>query len=234
MEKESEKQTKQAGASFLLLLAETGFLVLLFLLVFFVFVFAVKSLFITYHAFDSKIFLFLKQYVNERNTSAMLFFSVIGNFQFLLAANCVLIIYYLFYKKHKWYAVKIPAIALSSVSLMFFLKNVFERQRPQIPMLSPALGLSFPSGHAMSSVTFYGLLIYLILKSSLNLYLKTVIVLLLIITIFFIGLSRIYLRVHYPTDILGGYLAGLMWLIFSIKILSRAEAFTKARGIKIS
>ncbi len=227
MEKNSDNSTKWTVAAFLLLLVETCFSVLVFLSVFFLIVFALKHVFVTYHGFDTETFLFLKQHINKRNTSIMLFFSVIGNFQFLLVANCVLIVYYLFYKKHKWYAVKVPAIALSSVSLMFLLKHLFERERPQFPLLSPALGLSFPSGHAMSSVTFYGLLIYLVVQSSVNTYIKATFILLLIFIILFIGISRIYLRVHYPTDILGGYLAGFMWLFFSIQILGRVEAFAK-------
>src|SRR5690606_13995447 len=113
----------------------------------------------------------------------------LGNYQFLLTGNILLILYFIFIKKHKWFAVKIPAIALSSLALMLVLKGFFDRPRPLMPLLDPAIGLSFPSGHAMSSVTFYGLLIYISLIYIKNTTLKFVISGLLILLILMIGLS---------------------------------------------
>ncbi|MER3464874.1 MAG: hypothetical protein C4329_11140 [Chitinophagaceae bacterium] len=110
-------------------------------------------------------FAYLKNHVNPRNNEVMLFFTYLGRHEFLIPANLILIAYFLFIKKNKWYSIKVPAIVLSSLALMFVLKGVFDRPQPAIPLLQEAKGLSFPSGHALMSVTFYGLLIYLIWKN---------------------------------------------------------------------
>ena len=86
---------------------------------------------------------------------------------------------------------------------------------------------SFPSGHSMSSMIFYGLIIYYICKNMKNKKLKSFLVMLLSSIIFFIGLSRIYLGVHYATDVVGGYVFGLLYLVVFIKILNKIEGKNK-------
>ena len=114
------------------------------------------------HEFDKAAFDFIAQYTDDATTKVMLFFTTFGNYQALVTANILLTCYFLFIRWHKWYSIKIPAVAISSLLLMFGLKNFFGRERPLIPLLEEARGLSFPSGHALMSVTFYGLLIYII------------------------------------------------------------------------
>ncbi|MEP6617652.1 MAG: phosphatase PAP2 family protein, partial [Ginsengibacter sp.] len=109
--------------------------------------------------FDNRAFIFLSLHVNSINTSVMELFSFLGTHLFLIPANLLLITYFLLIKKHKWYSIKIPVIAVSSLLLMFILKYIFHRDRPMTPLLSEAKGFSFPSGHALMSFTFYGLLI---------------------------------------------------------------------------
>jgi undecaprenyl-diphosphatase len=77
------------------------------------------------------------------------------------------------------------------------------------------------------SSTFYGLLIYLVWRNIQNKTVKWLITILLLLIIFFIGLSRIYLRVHYPTDVMAGFCLGVIWLILSISILNRMERISK-------
>lgn len=206
----------------------------IFIIAFTIFILVVKTIFWDKHQqFDSWVFQGIKGFVNETNTRIMLFFSVLGNFRVLLFSNISLITYFLFIKKHKWYSIKIPAVALGSVALMLILKEFFNRQRPLIPLLEPAFGLSFPSGHAMSSVTFYGLLIYLLVKNKINIYLQIAGTLILLLMIFFIGISRIYLKVHFPTDVIGGYCAGLIWLMLSLWILNKIEALNTTNLEKV-
>lgn len=172
---------------------------------------------------DTNVFNFLKTQVSERNNYIMEFFTFLGTPVFLVPANLLLIVYFLFIKKHKWYSIKIPAIALSSLGLMFLLKGLFDRQRPSVPLLFSAKGLSFPSGHALMSVTFYGLLVYIIFKSVHNKPWKWTLILLLILLIIIIGMSRVYLRVHYATDVIAGYCIGFLWLVFTLWLLNKIE-----------
>ena len=178
---------------------------------------------------DDRVFEFLKSHVNERNNDIMQFFTFLGTHLFLIPANLLLIAYFLFIKKHKWYSIKVPAIALSSLGLMFLLKNFFSRERPDIPLLAEAKGLSFPSGHALMSVTFYGLLIYMIFKNVKNKQSKWTLISLLILLIIIIGFSRIYLRVHYASDVLAGYCIGFLWLVFTVWMLNKMEKYSRRK-----
>ncbi|TZF81499.1 phosphatase PAP2 family protein [Pedobacter sp. BS3] len=177
--------------------------------------------------FDDAAFGYVRSLVSNRNTSLMLFLSFLGNYQFLITANILLTLYYLFIKKHRWYSIKVPVIALTSVILMFLLKFMFSRQRPLIPLLEPAHGLSFPSGHAMSSVTFYGLLIHICWHTVSSGYKRTLIIIALLLLILSIGFSRIYLRVHYASDVLAGFCTGTLWLVISLAILQKLEKYSK-------
>jgi undecaprenyl-diphosphatase len=156
----------------------------------------------------------------------MQFFTFLGTPPFMIPANILLVSYFAFIKKHKWYSIKIPVISISSLVLMLGLKQVFNRPRPLIPLVHAAQGLSFPSGHALTSMTFYGLLIYIVWERVKNRYLKWSLIVALIILIHLIGFSRIYLRVHYASDVMAGFALGLIWLVISLWALRHIERFT--------
>lgn len=101
------------------------------------------------------------------------------------------------------------------------LKNILQRPRPTEYRLIEETGFSFPSGHSMVSMAFYGYLIYLIYKYVKNKYLKWISIVLLSILICYIGISRIYLGVHYTSDVLGGFLIALSYLIVYTLIVNR-------------
>lgn len=105
----------------------------------------------------------------------------------------------------------------TSWRLMLALKLIFGRERPAGEHLVIAKGLSFPSGHAMVSIAFYGFLVYLIATGSQNRW-SRVVAALISIFILFIGISRIYLNVHYASDVIGGFLFGALVLLIFINI----------------
>jgi len=179
--------------------------------------------------FDLNAFRFLRSQVSDINTDVMNVFSFLGSHNFLIPANLILIAYFLFIKKHRWYSIKVPVVAISSLVLMVGLKNFFQRDRPLTPLFEAARGYSFPSGHATMSITFYGLLIFLVWLNIKNVWLKWLFTILLALLIAFIGISRVYLRVHYTSDVLAGFSIGLMWLLLSLWILGKLEIYSRRK-----
>lgn len=103
------------------------------------------------------------------------------------------------------------------------LKLLMMRIRPNILRLIEIGGYSFPSGHAMISMAFYGLLIYFVYRLK---YFKNIKILLYCVFVFIIilvGVSRIYLGVHYASDVIGGYLASLAYLFVLISTIEKYD-----------
>jgi membrane-associated phospholipid phosphatase len=170
---------------------------------------------------DDKAFAFARSIVTDNTTRLMEIVTFFGSHYFLIPANLLVSAFFLFTKKSR-YSIKVSAIALSSVLIMLGLKLLFNRHRPLIPLLEPARGLSFPSGHAFMSVCFYGLLMIIIWKEEKpHPVLKWTLLLLVIILLLSIGFSRIYLRVHYFTDVVAGFCIGSFWLLLSSFMIDR-------------
>jgi len=178
---------------------------------------------------DTSVFNYLATHVSDTNTNILEFITFLGNHNFLIPANLILIAYFLFIKKHKWYSIKIPVVALGGLTVMLLLKFIFSRPRPLIPLLEPARGFSFPSGHAMMSFSFYGLLIFIVYENIRNLYLRWMLIILLLILIFAIGFSRVYLRVHYASDVIAGFAVGFIWIVVSVNVIRRIEKYSQKK-----
>ena len=100
-------------------------------------------------------------------------------------------------------------------------KRILQRPRPTEYRIIQETGYSFPSGHSMISMAFYGYLIYLIYKHVKNKYIKWISISLLSILICLIGISRIYLGVHYTSDVLGGFLISISYLVIYISAVNK-------------
>ena len=101
------------------------------------------------------------------------------------------------------------------------LKNIIQRPRPTEFRIINQNGYSFPSGHSMASAAFYGFLIYLIYKKVKNKYLKWTLISLLSILIILVGASRVYLGVHYTSDVIAGILISTSYLIMFTSIAKK-------------
>ena len=104
------------------------------------------------------------------------------------------------------------------------LKEFFHRARPE-PFfgLPPPGDFSFPSGHSLCSFCFYGMMTALFVARARNQVARIVIISIAILIIAGVGISRVYLGVHYPTDVLGGWLIGLCWVSFLLVFDKREE-----------
>ncbi len=111
-----------------------------------------------------------------------------------------------------------------SVGFNLGFKYLIQRIRPNHLRLITENGYSYPSGHAMISIALYGMMLYYIYKKEKNRYLKLISISFLVVLIIFIGISRIYLGVHYPSDILGGYLLSSAIMLM---IIDRGKLYDK-------
>ncbi|HWQ61496.1 MAG TPA: phosphatase PAP2 family protein, partial [Negativicutes bacterium] len=111
-------------------------------------------------------------------------------------------------------------VCLGGAALLnFLLKHLFERARPDMFTVISVTGYSFPSGHAMVSLCFYGMVAYLLCRHLPRLAPQLLVYGLTAALVTAVGFSRIYLGVHYPSDVLGGYIAGGTWLLFCVSLL---------------
>lgn len=176
---------------------------------------------------DERIFKFLSNYVTDTNTTIMEGVSYLGSHLFLVPAWLSLLVIFYFIEKNKWYLVKLFTISLSTLLMMSGLKFFFNRPRPLIPLLKQVPGLSFPSGHAFMSFVFYGMLIYIVYLEVKNKWLRALLFFILGLCIFLIGFSRVYLRVHYASDVIAGFCFGFMSLMILLWLLRRIERYNE-------
>lgn len=99
-----------------------------------------------------------------------------------------------------------------SAATTYAIKHLFSRARPLTEAFYLETGSSFPSGHATFAMALYGFFIYITWKADEH-HLKNPLIIFLAILIFLVGLSRLYLGVHYLSDVLGGYLVGFIWIL---------------------
>jgi len=144
---------------------------------------------------------------------------------FLCSAYVVvlLMVIYMLFTKDKKNGFYVGLNVLLCILLNQTVKQLFSRERPTLINLITEKGYSFPSGHAMVSLAFYGLFIYLINHKKINKKVKYIGTGCLIFLILFVGISRIYLGVHYASDVLGGYSLAMMYLILYIKLIYKKK-----------
>lgn len=144
----------------------------------------------------------------------------ITNFGGPIFLSTICIILFIIIKNKKIGLSIIMNIAIIAI-LNQVLKRILQRPRPTEFRIIEETGYSFPSGHSMVSMAFYGYLIYLIYKYIKNKYVKCISIVLLSILICSIGISRIYLGVHYTSDVLGGFLISVSYLIIYIMFTNK-------------
>ena len=157
---------------------------------------------------------FIYSFRSPSVTSIMMHFTFLGNAVTLFVLSLIMIFYIGTIRKKD--AVIYTVILYSGVLLNLILKYIYQRPRPNEFPLIHENTLSFPSGHAMNSFVFFAALSYFIFRETRNVKITFIISILSVIIIGFIGLSRIYLGVHYPSDVVGGYAAGFLWFVSAI------------------
>ena len=181
----------------------------------------------TLKEYDDRITEFILSFRTTSLTQFFLWMTYLGDvYGYLIVLGVYLTLSIVVFKKWKYVAQTFLVLLLATVSNVV-LKRFVDRARPGIEHLVSVETLSYPSGHAMSSMAFYGFLIYLFYKFKINGIMKIGIISLLIFVILSIGTSRIYLGVHFPSDIVGGYIAGAIWVIFCVLIFDLVEIYRR-------
>lgn len=124
----------------------------------------------------------------------------------------------------KKYGIPVTLAALGGLSIYKPMKHLFLRQRPDVALhLVEQGGYSFPSGHSVTSVVVYGLLLYLIQKHCKNPVAKSILSVICLVLALTVGPSRVYVGVHWPTDVMAGWVIGLAVVLLSIFVLEWLE-----------
>lgn len=172
--------------------------------------------------FDNFIYSIVTFYKNDFLTG---FYKFITMFASEVVVMVITLLFLLMFK-NKRYGIFVFINAFNILILNVLLKLIFMRDRPYELMIITETGYSFPSGHAMASLGFYGFIIYLLWHFNLGKKSKIIFTALLCTLIVLIGISRIYLGVHYASDVLAGYMASTVYLIIYITYVKKYLRFS--------
>lgn len=140
----------------------------------------------------------------------------LGDGEVIIAA-CIGAGILLLFRGLAWHVLTLALAPGIGSAVVVALKAIFGRDRPGSEAAA-TLGHAFPSGHAFAAMTFYGLLIYFTWRHYQNDLLRVAMTIFLSVIIFMVGLSRVMLRVHWVSDVIGGFTLGMAWLVMSISI----------------
>lgn len=166
--------------------------------------------------FDKTIIDAVYAFRSEQMTEFMLLVTFLGGEIFI--GSGILILCFLLYQKHKKSAFDFAFVLLYGIVINLFLKVIYQRPRPEYLPLIHEVTHSFPSGHAMNSFIFYTCVGYFICRNTKNKRLRTFVIAGLSVLVLLIGLSRVYLGAHYPSDVIAGYIAGALWFVLVVVV----------------
>ena len=167
--------------------------------------------------FDDPVYNFLHAMFQDKTTTFFLIITSLSSPFVLIVMSLLLLITN---KDHKLSFLVILNLLLSTIGNTI-LKLIFLRERPSDFPLIQESGYSYPSGHSMISMAYYGFLIYIVWQTDWSKKAKIIFSICLGLIIFLIGCSRIYLRVHYPSDVVAGFAISSVYLLTFIHIIKK-------------
>jgi len=154
-----------------------------------------------------------------------------GAVVFMIVAVAAL---FLWHTEHKHSARLLLAAVAGNIILNGVLKLVYHRPRPQVfDWQTVAVSSSFPSGHAMSATVCYGTVAYLVIRLQKHHWSRVLTGGAAVLLILLICATRLYLGVHYPSDVIAGILVGLAWAAFCMATLEASLAIARRRGAQV-
>ncbi len=170
--------------------------------------------------FDTAVIGFVQGLEAPWLTSIMRVFTWIGSGYVVATIALIGFIVLYFVLRYRHQAFLLIAVIAGSVLLNSALKTYFKRERPVIHRIMDANGFSFPSGHSMMAFALYAIIAYIAWRNVKTTMSRVVLVLFTAFMIITIGTSRIYLGVHYPSDIVGGFAASALWVTIAISMFA--------------
>jgi len=152
--------------------------------------------------------------------SAKIFYAItqLGH-QYVILGGMVLLSVIFIVRKEGHHVAGLLISVLGSALTVQVGKYIFKINRPTQYSYYPMDSFSFPSGHATAVVAFYGIVFYALIRDAKRLKVKFILLVSWLLLVLLIGFSRIYLCEHFVSDVVGGYLLGLLWLLLSISIV---------------
>ncbi|MBI4090547.1 MAG: LssY C-terminal domain-containing protein [Candidatus Komeilibacteria bacterium] len=188
---------------------------------------------------DVRFMYLIRTMISDTATVWFVFVTRLANAATILTLFALIALYLLLLRQYRWIAYL--ALATSSGYVLFTsMKWLFLRPRPSdLNLIALPFDPSFPSGHALLSVCFYGFLAFLIIRKLRSIPLKTLVAAVTSLLIIVIGLSRVYLGVHYPSDVFGGWYLGLGALslvitFFEVERVFHFPGLTAVKDLKYS
>jgi undecaprenyl-diphosphatase len=171
--------------------------------------------------FDHNLISLIQGFEASSLTAIMKFFTFIGSYKSMIVIMLIVALLLYIVLKHRLEIITLLAVVISTPILNGLLKQFFQRARPEFHRLIEIGGYSFPSGHAMNALAFYGVLAFLLWRHMPNRIGRAILILFSSLFIILIGISRIYLGVHYPSDIIAGYCVSGFWLTVVIWLFQK-------------
>lgn len=176
--------------------------------------------------FDQSVLLWINQHVNNAFDAFFLAVTQLGGVFIIGAVTLALVLYFVL--KKKYYKAAFIALSVGGVSVInVLLKTIFDRPRPDLwEWLVTETSFSFPSGHSVASAALALSIVTLLWQTKWRV-LTIVLAALYVLTI---GFSRMYLGVHFPTDVLGGWLLGATWVSLVASVLYLLATYNRLKG----
>ncbi|MEC0238949.1 phosphatase PAP2 family protein [Paenibacillus dokdonensis] len=183
----------------------------------------VTILIVTSHIawFDNAVISAVQGLETDWLTTVMKVFTFIGSSLMATILSVLAFLFLMVVMKHRRELIMFLVAVGGSEIWNVVLKNIIQRARPNTHRLIEISGYSFPSGHSMAAFSLYGAITFLLWRHIPSFAGRVVMIIVGVVLTLLIGISRIYLGVHYPSDVFGGYLASATWLMISIALFEK-------------
>lgn len=168
--------------------------------------------------FDLPIISFIQGGASQTLTRFMVAVSTIGSVKSITLLTAIISVVIFILRRYLLGLYLILSVAFGAGVMNQLLKALFHRERPNILRFASEHGYSFPSGHSMGSVIFFGGLMFILYQLKKRDWITQIALVASIILIVLIGISRVYLGVHYPSDVIAGFTFGVIWLLGSFYV----------------
>lgn len=155
---------------------------------------------------------------NPTNVAFAKTFTNLGNTSTIVVETIILVVLLLLFKQfaYAWFT---AGVMIAANGYNWIIKHAIERPRPTVHHLVYADGYSFPSGHSVGSAALFGVLIILTILLVKNKFWKTLLIIIWALFPLLIGYTRIFVHVHYPSDVFGGWIEGITFVLLGYSFL---------------